>query len=143
MNTDPIDPLVRQSFGASLPEDARQAMRRELAGARSDWRARAEKPRSLFAAHPRTTWLAAAASLLVLALGGAHWARTRAPAAQAAAPSSYICATARFPEKSAMCTAVFHSAQNPDQWTERRIVMLGPDGNLTQVIAYNPERNSI
>ena len=143
MKSDPLDPLVRRSFAAPLPDDARQAMRRELDAARTDWRTRTEKPRAVFAMPPRLFWLAAAACLLILAAGGAHWTLTRAPVAQAAPPASYICATASFPQKSATCTAVFHSKENPDQWTERRIVRLDPDGNITHVIAYNPERNSI
>lgn len=143
MKSDPLDPQIRQSFGTPLPEDARQAMRLELEAARSAWRTQARSPRSIFAAHPRISWLAAAASLLILAWGGLHGVRPRAPAAQAAAASSYVCATAHFPEKSAMCTAIFYSKENPALWTERRIVMLGPDGHVTEVIAYNQERSSI
>lgn len=145
MKSDPLDPRIRESFGAPLPEDARQAMRLELETARSAWRTQARQPRSIFAAHPRISWLAAAASLLILAWGGWHGVRPRASAAQSAAATaaSYVCATAHFPEKSAMCTAVFYSEEDPSLWTERRIVMLGPDGTVTEVIAYNQERSSI
>jgi hypothetical protein len=139
----PLDPLVRQSFGAPLPEEVRHAMRRQMETAQSEWRAQAEKPRSIFDTHPRVSWLTVAASLVILALGGARWARDRTTIAQVAPESSYACAVAHFPEKSATCTAVFYSNADPSLWTERRIVMLDSNGNMTEVIAYNQKRSSI
>ena len=35
----PIEPLAQKSFGAPLPEDVRQAMRRQLATTRAEWQA--------------------------------------------------------------------------------------------------------
>ena len=140
----PIEPMLRQAFGAPLPEEARHAMREQLEAARSAWRAQArQRPRLLFAAHRRISWVAAAAGLLLLALGGARWMLTRAPASRAAAASSYVCAIAHYPEKSATCTAVFYSQGDPSLWTERRTVLLDANGNMTEVIAYNPERSQI
>ena len=141
----PSEPLVRKSFGTPLPDDVRQAMRRQLAAARADWHAEAEKPHPLFAVHPRFSWMAAAAGLLILALAGARRARVpaSAPVAQTAPESSYICVTARFPEKSGTCTAVFYPKDDPAQWTERRMALLGADGTISTVTAQNPERSPI
>lgn len=141
----PIEPLAQKSFGSPLPEDVRQAMRRQLATTRAEWQAEAEKPRGVFARHPGISWMAAAAGLLILAFGGARWRQARAPgiAAQAAPESSYICVTARFPEKSGTCTAVFFSQDDPARWTERRIALLGSDGTISTVTSRNPERSSI
>ena len=141
----PIEPLAQKSFGAPLPENVRQAMRRQLATARAEWQAEAETQRLVFRVAPRAAWAAAAAGLLILAFGGARWRQVRGPAAAVPADpaDSYICVAARFPEKSGTCTAVFYSKDNPDRWTERRIAMLGSDGTISTVTVQNPERSPI
>lgn len=144
MKTNPQpEPLVQKSFGAPLPDDVRQALRRQLAAARARWQAEAETQRPVFRFAPRAAWVAAAAGLLILAFGGARWLQVRGPVARTAPESSYICVTARFPEKSGTCTAVFYSKDNPDRWTERRIAMLGSDGAISTVTVQNPERSPI
>ena len=142
----PPEPLVQKTFSAPLPEDVRQAMRRQLAAARAQWQAEAETQRPVFRFAPRAAWAAAAAGLLILAFGGVRWLQIRNPVVAAAAPEpadSYICVTARFPEKSGTCTAVFYSKDNPGRWTERRIAMLGSDGAISTVTIQNPERSPI
>jgi hypothetical protein len=139
----PIDPLVRQSFGAPLPEDVRQAMHQQLEKARSGWRTRTEESRPVFFMYPRLSWLATAAGLLFIVLGGFHWARIRPSAEETRPGPSYLCATAHFPEKSITCTAVFYSKEDPTLWVERRLVTLDSRGNLTEIIAYNHERSQI
>ena len=141
----PPEPLVQKTFSAPLPEDVRQAMRRQLAAARAQWQAEAETQRLVFRVAPRAAWAAAAAGLLILAFGGAHWLQIRSPVAAAVSEpaDSYICVTARFPEKSGTCTAVFYFKDNPDRWTERRIAMLGSDGAISTVTIQNPERSPI
>ena len=143
MKTNPqSDPLVQKSFGAPLPDDVRQAMRRQLAAARADWQAQAETQRPAFRFAPRAAW-AAAAGLLILVSGGVRWLQVRGPVAQTAPESSFICVTARFPEKSGTCTAVFFAKDDPARWTERRIAMLGSDGAISTVTVRNPERSPI
>ncbi|HPT17134.1 MAG TPA: hypothetical protein PK388_07620 [Kiritimatiellia bacterium] len=141
----PPEPLVQKSFGAPLPDDVRQAMRRQLATARAEWQAEAEKPRGIFVRHSGISWLAAAAGLLILTFGGARWmqARHSGAAARTGPETSYICVTASFPEKSGTCTAVFYSKDDPARWTERRMALLGADGTISTVISQNPERSPI
>ena len=146
MKTNPQpEPLVQTSFGAPLPDDVRQAMRRQLANVRADWQAEAEKPRAVYARRPGVFWMAAAAGLLILTFGGARWMQTRNPAAaaQAGPETSYICVTVRFPEKSGTCTAVFYSEDDPARWTERRMALLGADGTISTATSQNPERSPI
>ena len=139
----PPEPLVQKSFGAPLPDDVRQAMRRQLAAARADWQAQAETKRPVFRFAPRGAWVAAAAGLLILVSGSVRWLQVRGPVAQTAPESSFICVSARFPEKSGTCTAVFYAKDDPARWTERRIAMLGSDGAISTVTVQNPERSPI
>lgn len=139
----PADPLVQKSFGAPLPDDVRQALRRQLAVARADWQAQAETQRYVFRFAPRAAWMAAAAGLLILVSGGVRWLQVRGSVSQTAPKSSFICVTARFPEKSGTCSAVFYAKDDPAQWTERRIAMLGSDGTISTVTVRNPERSPI
>ena len=144
MKTNPqSDPLVQKSFGAPLPDDVRQAMRRQLAAARADWQAQAETQRPVFRFAPRGAWVAAAAGLLILVSGSVRWLQVRGPVAQTAPASSFICVSARCPEKSGTCTAVFYAKDDPARWTERRIAMLGSDGAISTVTVQNPERSPI
>lgn len=139
----PPEPLVQKSFGAPLPDDVRQALRRQLATARANWQAQAETKRPVFRFAPRAAWMAAAVGLLILVSGGVRWLQVRGPVAQTAPKSSFICVTARFPEKSGTCSAVFYAQDDPARWTERRIAMLGSDGAVSTVTVRNPERSPI
>jgi hypothetical protein len=139
---DQLDRLVRESLRKPLPEEARRVLGRDLNTVRLAWQRESRRPRLVLrwlSMHPTAVALGAACVLLV-ALTGTYLALRRGPAPDPLPASSYACAIAHSRVSSARCTAVFFSREQPNVWSERRTVILHPDGNMTTVIVYNQER---